>query len=300
MRPVAGERGEAVGLIGLGNMGSALAGRLAERTEVVGYDLDGERCAAAAAAGVRIADTPRAVAEQATTVLFSLPRPEISRGVLGELVPIFDGGLVIETSTVSPADARAMHAEARAGGAGFVDAAILSGVAEVTSGRSAFLVGGDEPDVKRAEPVLASVCERIVRFGAPGTGMAAKVINNAVAHATMVVLAEAAALAEAEGIELDVLCRLLEEDDAGVKRPLTERLAGRVAAGDFEGGMPMEAARKDSALALDLARSRGVPLFAMQASDSVYELALGRGLARQDYAAIASLWWPTPAPTRSA
>jgi 3-hydroxyisobutyrate dehydrogenase-like beta-hydroxyacid dehydrogenase len=62
----------------------------------------------------------------------------------------------------------------------------------------------------------------------------------------------------------------------------------------------MEAARKDSALALDLARSRGVPLFAMQASDSVYELALGRGLARQDYAAIASLWWPTPAPTRSA
>jgi 3-hydroxyisobutyrate dehydrogenase-like beta-hydroxyacid dehydrogenase len=300
MRPVAGERGEAVGLIGLGNMGSVLAGRLAERAQVVGYDVDGERCAAAAAAGARIAETPRAVGEQATTVLLSLPRPEISRGVLGELLPIFDGGLVIETSTVSPADARAMHAEARDGGAGFVDAAILSGVGEVASGRSCFLVGGEEADVKRAEPVLAGVCERVVRFGGPGTGMAAKVINNAVAHATMVVLAEAAALAEAEGIELDVLCRLLEEDDAGVKRPLTERLAGRVAAGDFEGGMPMEAARKDSALALDLARSRGVPLFAMQAADSVYELALGRGLARQDYAAVASLWWPTPAPTRSA
>jgi 3-hydroxyisobutyrate dehydrogenase-like beta-hydroxyacid dehydrogenase len=298
MRRVAGARVETVGVIGLGNMGSALAGRLAGRTQVVGYDLDDERCAAASEAGVRIVDTPPAVAEQASIVLFSLPRPEVSRGVLGELLEIFDGGLVIETSTVSPADARAMHAEARAAGAGFVDAAILSGVGEVAAGTSCFLVGGEEADVERAEPVLAMVCKRIMRFGAPGTGMAAKVINNAVAHAAMVVLAEAAALAEAEGIELDVLCGLLEEDDAGVKRPLTERLAGRVAAGDFEGGMPMEAARKDSALALDLARSRGVPLFAMQAADSVYELALGRGLARQDYAAIASLWWPAAAPTR--
>ena len=120
--------------------------------------------------------------------------------------------------------------------------------------------------------------------------MAAKVINNAVAHAEMVVLCEAAALAAAEGIALDDLRALLEQDDAGVKRPLSGRLAGRVRERRYDGGMPTEAARKDSTLALEMARAGGVPLFAMQAADTVYELALRAGLARKDYASIATLW----------
>jgi 3-hydroxyisobutyrate dehydrogenase len=206
-------------------------------------------------------------------------------GPLGER-----GGLVIETSTIGPADARAAHARAAEAGVGYVDAAILSGVEQVRDGTSAFLAGGDDRDVARAEPVLRRVCERVMRFAGPGTGMAAKVINNAVAHAEMVVLAEAAALAGAEGIALDDLVALLEQDDAGVKRPLSGRLAGRVREGRYDGGMPTEAARKDSALALELARARGVPLFAIQASDTVYELALRAGLGRSDYASIATLW----------
>ena len=75
-----------------------------------------------------------------------------------------------------------------------------------------------------------------------------------------------------------------------MKRPLSGRLAGRVRERRYDGGMPTEAARKDSALALDMARAGGVPLFAMQAADSVYELALRAGLGRKDYASIATLW----------
>ena len=102
------------------------------------------------------------------------------------LGPLGEGGLVIETSTIGPADARAAHALAAERGAGYVDAAILSGVEQVRDGTSAFLVGGEPGDVARAEPVLRRVCERVFRFGGPGTGMAAKVVNNAVAHAEMV------------------------------------------------------------------------------------------------------------------
>ena len=75
---------------------------------------------------------------------------------------------MIETSTVSPADARAMHAEARAGGAGFVDAAILSGVGGSTSAAAPSSSAATSPMSTRAEPVLASVCERTIRFGGPG------------------------------------------------------------------------------------------------------------------------------------
>ena len=283
---------EAVGVVGLGNMGGVLAARLARGGAVIGFDLDPARRSAAGETGVEIAASAAAVAEPAGVVVLSLPRPDISRAVLDEVLPALGraGGLVIETSTVGPSDARAAHAAAAEADVGYVDAAILSGVEQVREGTSAFLVGGEPDDVARAEPVLRRISERVMRFGGPGTGMAAKVINNAVAHAEMVVLCEAAALAAAEGIPLDDLCTLLEQEDAGVKRPLSGRLAGRVRERRYDGGMPTEAARKDSALALDMARAGGVPLFAMQAADTVYELALREGLARQDYASIATLW----------
>jgi 3-hydroxyisobutyrate dehydrogenase-like beta-hydroxyacid dehydrogenase len=259
---------------------------------VAGFDPDSGRAAAAEEAGVDVRDDAGAVAAAAEVVVLSLPRPDVSRAVLDEVLPALgaSGGLAIEASTVGPADARAAHAAAAEAGAGYVDAAILSGVEQVRDGTSAFLVGGEPRDVERAEPVLRRICERVMRFGGPGAGMAAKVINNAVAHAEMVVLCEAAALAAAEGIALDDLCVLLDQEDAGVKRPLSGRLAGRVREGRYEGGMPTEAARKDSMLALDMARAGGVPLFAMQAADTVYELALREGLARKDYASIATLW----------
>jgi 3-hydroxyisobutyrate dehydrogenase-like beta-hydroxyacid dehydrogenase len=284
--------GEArVGVVGLGNMGAVISARLLRSGPVTGFDADQGRREDAAGHGIDVADDAAAVAAASDVLLLSLPRPEISRAVLEEaLGPVGDGGLVIETSTIGPADARAAHARAAEAGVGYVDAAILSGVEQVRDGTSAFLVGGEPGDVDRAEPVLRRICERVMRFAGPGTGMAAKVINNAVAHAEMVVLAEAAALAGAQGIALDALCELLDQEDAGVKRPLTGRLAGRVRERRYDGGMPTEAARKDSTLALEMARAGGVPLFAMQAADTVYELALRAGLARKDYASIATLW----------
>jgi len=60
--------------------------------------------------------------------------------------------------------------------------------------------------------------------------------------------------------------------------------------------MPLDAARKDSVLALELAQSLGVPLFAIQGSHTVYEIAASAGYGRDDYAAVAKLWadWGRP------
>ena len=130
----------------------------------------------------------------------------------------------------------------------------------------------------------------MLRFGDVGSGMAAKVINNAVAHAVMVILVEAGAMAAATGVAQDDLANLLADPDAGLLRPLTHRFVERVLRADYEGGMPTEAARKDSTLALALAQTSGVPLFAIQGAHTVYELAVADGLGRLDYASIARLW----------
>jgi 3-hydroxyisobutyrate dehydrogenase-like beta-hydroxyacid dehydrogenase len=171
-----------------------------------------------------------------------------------------------------------------------VDAAVLSGVSQMTDGSSMLLVGGDPADVETVRPVLDAMAARQRHFGALGSGMAAKVLNNAVAHAIMVVLVEAGAMAAATGVRGRDLADLLAAPDAGVSRPLTHRFVERILEGDYEGGMPTDAARKDSSLALELARDARTPLFAIQAAHTVYELAVSEGLGRLDYAAIATLW----------
>lgn len=279
---------EVVGLFGLGNMGLAVAARLAARGPVVAYDPDPARAAEAEALGVRIAPSPEDVV--AGTVVLSLPSPAVSAAMVDVVLATGTAPLLVETSTVTPRSVQSWGQQARRRGASLIDAAILSGVAQVRAGASTLLVGGADADVARARPVLEAVCADVRHLGPLGSGMAAKVINNAVAHAVMVVLVEAGALAAATGLPGRSLADLLASPDAGLIRPLTHRFAERILAGDYEGGMPTSAARKDSTLALELAQEGGVPLFATQAAHTVYEIALAHGLERHDYAAIATLW----------
>ena len=119
--------------------------------------------------------------------------------------------------------------------------------------------------------------------------MGAKVVNNAVMHAVMVVLIEAAALASRMDISMSTLVDLLQGEE-GLKRPLTHRVCERILEGRYEGGMSVLNARKDSALALEVAQQLGVPLYAIQASHTPYEIAAASGLENLDYASLATLW----------
>lgn len=282
---------EAIGLVGLGNMGAALAERLLQMYEVVGFDLDPERRGAAAALGVTIAAGSADIAWRTRTVLLSLPNPKASQATVAEIVAAKGKAeLVIETSTVTPADARGMSATCVAAGVEYIDAAILSGVTSVVDGATLLLVGGPETAVHKAGAVLDAVTTKRRWLGGVGAGMAAKVINNAVAHDVYIVLSEAVAMGKANGIPLATLVDVLADPEGGLLRPLTHRIAERLADADFAGGMPVEAARKDSLLALDLAQSSGVPLFATQASHTVYEIASCAGMGRLDYSVVATLW----------
>jgi 3-hydroxyisobutyrate dehydrogenase-like beta-hydroxyacid dehydrogenase len=283
--------GTQVSLCGLGNMGGAVAGRLAARGAVLAYDLDADRLRKAVAEhGVTAAGTLADLARSRVVVL-SLPSPKASRAVVEELAPAMPaGGVIVETSTVNPSDVAEMHGVCAEHGVGIVDAAILSGVAQMAAGAATLLVGGEDRDVDAVEDTLDALGATRTRFGPIGSGMAAKVINNAVAHAVMVVLVEAGALAAATGVSGSALAELLGGPDAGLTRPLTHRFAERILRGDYAGGMPTEAARKDSTLALAMAQHAGVPLFAVQAAHSVYELGMAQGLGRLDYASIATLW----------
>lgn len=279
-----------IGLIGLGNMGSAIATALLRDRAVVGFDLDEAKRADAARQGAEVVDDLAAFG-QCEIVILCLPSPVISRSVAAQLVDVLpQGAVIIETSTVNPHDMRALAELLDGSGIRLVESAILSGVGGMALGKSILLTAGEASDIDSVRGVLEAISAKIIPFGAIGTAMTAKVVNNAVAHAVMVVLIEAMAMAKAEGLEIDAMSAVLEDPEAGLTRPLTHRIRERVANREYVAGMPTDAARKDSVLALELAQAHHIPMFAIQASHTVYELAVAAGLGRDDYAAIATLW----------
>jgi 3-hydroxyisobutyrate dehydrogenase-like beta-hydroxyacid dehydrogenase len=287
-----------VALYGLGNMGFLLAERLARRFRVQVADLDAERVRRAVEAlGAESVDAPEQLADSAFVVL-CLPNPTASRAVLTRIGShLRSDCVVVETGTVNPDDVLAAQAILAPFEIPLVDASIMAGVSQMKAGTAMLLLGGTPEAIDRCEPVLDAIAERRIVFGGSGAGAAAKVVNNAVAHAVMVVVAEAGSMATAAGVDIEKLVALLADKEMGLHRPLTHRYAERVMRGDYEGGMPLSAARKDSELALALAQSCRVPLFAIQAAHSVYEMAAASGYEREDYAALAKLWtgWGRPA-----
>jgi len=280
-----------IGLIGLGNIGQAMLGPLGRAgIAVVGCDIAPERQAQARAQGAAIAADPAAVARAADLVLFSLPRAETSRAVMAALLPAARPGLlVVETSTVLPSDMEALAAIAAPAGIRLAEAAVAGGVADLARGQTTFLAAGEAPDLDRAEPVLGAMAREVLRLGPRGAGMGAKVIINAVYHAEMVVLVEAAALARRIGLPLLHLHDLLARPN-GIMRPLAHRLRERIMAGDYQGGMSTRNARKDSELVLKMGLDLGVPLPLMNATHPVYEMGVAAGHGELDYAALAKLW----------
>ena len=285
------DNGTVVGLFGLGNMGIAIATRLRLGFDVVAFDPDPARQALGRDLGVRTVAGAAEVAAATRQAVLSLPHPAVSRQVIDELLAGWvSGGLVVETSTVTPADARSAHDRCAGSDVRYMDAAILSGVGPVTQGTSTLLIGAEDDALDAARAILDTICPTQKRLGPPGAGMAAKVINNAVAHAVYVVLAEAVAMAAATGVSMDDLVALLGDPDAGLLRPLTHRVGERLRDRSFSGGMATESAYKDSTLALELAQANGIPLFAIQAAHTAYQIAMATGMARLDYSVLATLW----------
>lgn len=279
-----------VGIVGLGNAGSAMATALSGKMPLVGFDANPERRQAVAHLALAWVASLSDLARQVGTVVLSLPKPEISKAVVTELVqgaPAPD--LIIETSTITPQVAQELDAICRPYHVRFVDAAIANGVASMAAGNITFLVGGEPEDVARAHPVLEGMAEAIMHLGPVGTGMGAKVVVNAVAHAVMVVLIEAGAMATKLGLPMQTLVDILRRPE-GLIRPLTHRLQERIMQGNYTGGMSVSNARKDSTLALQTAQELGVPLYAIQASHTPYEIAEALGMGNLDYAALATLW----------
>lgn len=123
----------------------------------------------------------------------------------------------------------------------------------------------------------------------PGAGMTMKVVNNAISHAIWVATCEGAAMAMRAGLRPEVFYEIAS-NCTGNSTVLHTKFKRRVMSGDFDPGMTIDLAYKDSHVALELASELKVPLFAIQIAHSVYEWARAENLGGKDYSALFTLW----------
>jgi 3-hydroxyisobutyrate dehydrogenase len=196
-----------VAFIGLGNMGAPMAANLVKAGHAVaGFDLVDAAKATAAATGVSIASGARDAVAGADVVLTMLPA---GRHVLASWAEFLGatqkGALVVDCSTIDVESAKKANEAGAAAGVETLDAPVSGGVGGASAGTLTFMCGGSEEAFERAKPILEAMGKRIVHCGGAGMGQAAKICNNMILGATMIVTSEAFALAEKLGLSAEAL-----------------------------------------------------------------------------------------------
>ena len=252
-----------VGVIGLGNMGSGMAVSLQKAGfQVHGYDPSGDAAARMAAAGVRIADSPAALSGAVDAILLSLPNSAVVESVVfgseGLLAGACKGLLVVDTSTADPVSTRKVAQALHEAGMVFLDAPVSGGPKGAASGTLTMVLGGSPQDVAAAEPILAAISAKRVHVGPAGAGHVAKLLNNMLCGAHLLLAAEAARIARAAGLDEQ---QIFEGINAGSGRSaVTEvNFPTWIFNERFDSGFTMQLMRKDVGLALGMLRGLGVP-----------------------------------------
>ncbi|MBI4635280.1 MAG: NAD(P)-dependent oxidoreductase, partial [Candidatus Rokubacteria bacterium] len=194
-----------LGFVGLGVMGGRMAKRLLDAGyAVVGYNRTREKARRLAQAGLRVAGSPREVAEAAEAVFVMVTDgaalDAVARGPEGILAGLRRGALVIEMSTVSPAAVRALGAEVAARGGALLDAPVSGSSVTIEAGQLSFMVGGEAAALERARPWLLAIGPTITHVGEIGLAKTMKIAINQGLAVQMLAFSESVLLAEKAGI----------------------------------------------------------------------------------------------------
>jgi 3-hydroxyisobutyrate dehydrogenase len=281
-----------IAFIGLGRMGSGMAGRLlAAGHEVVVTNRTPERAQPLLDQGALWVTTPAEAVTDAVAVFAMLSDDAASRavwegpgGVLaGQLEP---GTFAIECSTLSPARVRELSAAATAAGMRYLDCPVTGLPDAAAAGALTLLVGADEADLEAARGLLEPLANDLFHFGPVGAGTAYKLIVNLIGAVQIAGVAEGLAMAERAGLDPAQVTTALALGQAA--SPQVVRNSQRMVAGDHDTNLAFSGRlrHKDTAYAIALADELGVAApFGQVALDGLNQL-LAQGMGERNESAI--------------
>lgn len=289
-----GER-SMVGFVGLGSMGSRVVERLlAAGYEVTGWNRSPGKAEALADRGMKVAASPREVAEGAAVVLSMVTDTsaveQVADGDDGVIAGLAPGDVWADMSTIAPAASVAIAARVAETGAAMLDAPVSGSVATLEAGQLAIMAGGTQEAFERAEPVFSAIGPKVRRVGDNGQALQMKVAINLALVVQVIGFCEGVALAERGGVDRETAVEAMLA--SVVSSPVLQYRGPFI----LEGRMPevawadVDLQQKDLLLALDLGRTLGVPLPIAAASNELLNACRGLGIADRDFVVVAEVY----------
>ena len=204
-----------IGFIGLGNMGAPMAKRLVDWPGgVIVYDIRAEAMTPLAEAGASLADSVADVAAADIISVTVLDDAQV-REVVGELAANAKPGTVIAIhSTISDTTAVELAGELKQRGIHVVDAPVSGGGGAAEKGELATMVGAEREVYERIKPAFKKWASMVIHAGEPGAGTRMKLARNMLTFTSYAAACEAMKLAEAAGLDLQALGRVVRHTDA--------------------------------------------------------------------------------------
>ena len=203
--------------IGLGNMGSAMAGNLLKHgVKVSVYNRSKDKTAELVNAGAVLLNTPADAFKQADVVFSMLANDqavqEVTEGSIGLLSNVRPGCVHVSMSTISPALARSLADKHRAKGVAFLSAPVF-GRPEAAAQQALWIcLSGEREAKQKAEPLLKFIGQKIYDFGDdPGAALAVKLAGNFMILSSIELMAEAFAFVQKSGIDVEKMHNFLSE-----------------------------------------------------------------------------------------
>ncbi|MCB1739576.1 MAG: NAD(P)-dependent oxidoreductase [Gammaproteobacteria bacterium] len=282
---------DTVGVIGLGQMGSAMAQTLRrEGFTLLCHDLNEQALHEARGLGCMIATGVGQIGEECQRILLSLPSGAVVRTVL------FDGDqallasargdqVVVDTSTLAPDDAREFATRLATRNVAYLDAPVSGGRVGALNGTLAMMVGGAADTIERVRPLLDALVARLTHVGDSGAGQVAKLANNLLCAAHLLTTSEALKMAERAGVDPERVLTAVN-GGSGASSVSQNAYPAWILSGSYDSGFSAGLMRKDVALAAALIESLGLELPLSEQTTRRWRQSVTRLADADDFVAI--------------
>lgn len=269
-------------------MGSAIAKRLIGMGyEVLAFNRTRSKLERLASVGVKVAETPRQVAEGSDVVLTVLRDAAALESVIfgkdGMVNSARKDAVVANVSTISPSEAVRISSRLWDEGIVMLDTPVMGGPQLAEQGSLVVLVSGSKEHYERVREVLEAIASKVFYVGEQGKANALKLALNLQVALTAIAVSEGILLSRASGLDPGIFVEVLNSTD--YRTGLSERKGPRMVKGIFEKTFALEMMLKDLGLINETAKELSVSLPFASLAEQVYRAA-AKQYGDLDYTAI--------------
>ena len=283
---------QTLGFVGVGRMGGPMASRLLDAGHsLCVFDTNPEVIKPLTARGAMNASSAEEVASTAEVVFISLPTPPVVQAVsLGDK-GILKGSRVktmIDLSTTGPSVAKVVAKAAGERGVAWADSPVSGGVTGAAKGTLAVMVSCAKPTFDQIDPLLKTFGKTFYVGDKPGLAQIAKLANNLLAAAALVVSSEAVAMGVKAGLDAKVLIDIINAG-SGRNSATQDKFPRSILPRTFDFGFATGLSYKDVRLCVYESEALGVPMVAGAAVRQMLAITQARFGADSDFTMIAKV-----------